>query len=188
MYSSRAGVMVKSQAMASRRFLLAFLASLPLFCQTAQSPLPNADMKAPEGQEVQFRFQTQPNSVQIYTCRQTGQAFSWAGPDPDAILADSAHKLTVHHYKGPTWEATDGSIVRSEGPLAKHFLPSDASAVHWLELPAKDAARQFAKVTFIHRIDTTGGLPPSAKPCDAQHAGDQERVTYSATYLFYTPK
>jgi hypothetical protein len=94
----------------------------------------------------------------------------------------------VHHYKGPTWEATDGSIVRSEGPLAKHFLPTDLSAVHWLELPAKDGAGQFARVTFIHRIETSGGLPPSAKPCDAQHAGDQERVNYSATYLFYAPK
>ena len=170
-----------------RRLPLLFLASFVLLCQTAQNPLPNSEMKDPDGQKVQFRFHTLPNSVQIYTCRPTGQSFAWAGPDPDAILVDSAHKLTVHHYKGPAWEATDGSIVRSEGPLARHFLPADASAVHWLELPAKEPSKQFAKVTFIHRIDTSGGLPPS-KPCDAQHAGDQERVNYSATYLFYVPK
>jgi hypothetical protein len=66
-------------------------------------------------------------------------------------------------------------------------LPTDKSAVHWLELPAKSPAGQFAKVTFIHRIDTSGGLPPE-KPCDAQHAGDQERVNYSATYLFYVAR
>jgi len=70
----------------------------------------------------------------------------------------------------------------------RHFLSAAADAVHWLELPAKDPSGQFAKVTFIHRIDTSGGLPPSAKPCDAQHTGDQERVAYSATYLFYVPK
>ena len=169
------------------RALLPFLASLAL-SQTAQSPLPNSEMKDPEGQKVQFRFQTQPHSVQIYTCKPSGQNFAWAGPDPDAILVDAAHKLTVHHYKGPTWEATDGSIVRSEGPLARHYLPANASAVHWLELPAKDPSKQFAEVTFIQRIDTSGGLPPSAKPCDAQHAGDQERVDYSATYLFYVAK
>jgi hypothetical protein len=174
--------------MAYRRLPLSFLAAVALFCQTAQTPLPNADMKDPDGQKVQFRFQTLPNSVQIYTCKPTGQTYSWAGPDPDAILVDSPHKLTVHHYKGPTWEAADGSIVRSEGPLAKHFLPTNTSAVHWLELPAKDPAKQFAKVTFIHRIDTVGGLPPATKPCDAQHSGDQERVSYSATYLFYAPK
>jgi hypothetical protein len=94
----------------------------------------------------------------------------------------------VHHYKGPTWEATDGSIVHSDATLAKHFLPNDKSAVHWLELPAQEPSKQFAKVTFIHRIDTSGGLPPSGKPCDALHAGDRQRVNYSATYLFYVPR
>ena len=173
--------------MTCRRFPVLFVAVLAL-AQTAQSPLPNSEMKDPSGQKIAFRFKTLPDSVQIYTCKPVGQSYTWTGPDPDAILVDSAHKLTVHHYKGPTWEATDGSIVRSEGPLAKHFLPGDSSAVHWLELPAKDGAGQFAKLTFIHRIDTTGGVTPSAEPCDAQHVGDQERVTYSATYLFYAPK
>jgi Protein of unknown function (DUF3455) len=156
--------------------------------QTAQNPLPNSELKDPDGQKVQFKLQTLPNSVQIYTCRQNDQGFVWSGPDPDAILTNAEHKLTVHHYKGPTWEATDGSLVRSDGRLAKHFLANNKDAVHWLELPAKDATMQFAKVTFIHRIDTSGGLPPSDKACDAQHSGDQERVNYSATYLFYVPK
>jgi hypothetical protein len=175
--------------MPRRAFPLPLLAALALaLAQTAPGPQPNSEMQDPAGQKVVFRFQTLPDSVQIYTCKPGAQNFAWAGPDPDAILVDSAHKLTVHHYKGPTWQATDGSIVRSEGPLARHYLPAAPNAVHWLELPAKDGAKQFAKVTFIHRIDTSGGLPPSAKPCDAQHAGDQERVPYSATYLFYAPK
>jgi hypothetical protein len=174
--------------MLMRRCVPVFLTAAALFPQTAESPLPNSEMKAPAGQKVLFRFQTIPHSVQIYTCKPAGQSFAWAGPDPDAILIDSAHRLTVHHYKGPSWEATDGSIVRSEGSLARHYLPSNADAVHWLELPAKEPSKQFAKVTFIHRIDTTGGLPPSARPCDAQHLGDSERVSYSATYLFYAPQ
>lgn len=172
----------------SRRHLLLLFLSLPLAAQTAQNPLPNAELKDPDGQEVQFRFQTLPNSVQIYTCRQTSHGFAWSGPDPDAIMTNREKTLTIHHYKGPTWEATDGSIVRSDGALARHFLPNDKNAVHWLELPAKDSAKLFGKVTFIHRIDTSGGLPPSDKPCDAQHAGDQERVNYAAIYLFYVAK
>lgn len=172
-----------------RRYLIPLLfGSFALHGQSAQSPLPNSELKDPAGLKVLFRFHTQSNSVQIYTCRQSGQAFTWAGPDPDAILASADRKLTVHHYKGPTWEATDSSIVRSDGALAKHFLPLDNKAVHWLELPAQSPTGQFAKVTFIHRIDTSGGLPPSGKPCDPQHAGDQERVPYSATYLFYGPR
>jgi hypothetical protein len=166
-------------------FLLLVLSTLPLVGQTAQNPLPNSELKDPDGQKVQFRFQTLPNSVQIYSCRQTNQGFAWSGPDPDAVLMNDEKTLTVHHYKGPTWEATDGSIVRSDGSLARHFLPNNKDAVHWLELPAKGPAKQFARVKVIHRIDTAGGLPPTEKPCDAQHSGDQERVNYAATYLFY---
>jgi hypothetical protein len=165
-----------------------FLWPLALAAQSAQNPLPNTELKDPDGQKVQFRFQTLPNSVQIYTCKQTGQGITWSGPDPDAILISRDKTMTVHHYKGPTWEATDGSIVKSDGAQAKHFLPANQNAVHWLELPAHDPAKQFANVTFIHRIETSGGLPPSDKPCDAQHAGDQARVSYSATYLFYVPR
>jgi hypothetical protein len=169
-----------------RSFVFA-ISALSLCAQTAPSPLPASDLKDPDGQKVAFRFKTLPNSVQIYTCRQVNQAYSWTGPDPDAVMISTDKKLTVHHYKGPTWEATDGSIVRSEGPLAKHFLAPDKSAVHWLELPAKSPEGQFAKVTFIHRIETSGGVAPE-KACDGQHAGDQERVNYSATYVFYVPK
>ena len=169
------------------RQLLLPLAAFTAWAQTALTPRPTDEMQDPAGQKVVFRFQTLPNSVQIYTCRANGQGFRWTGPDPDAILVDHAHKLTVHHYQGPTWEAVDGSIVHSSGALARHYLPQNATAVHWLELPAQEPAKLFAKVTFIHRIDTSGGLPPG-RPCDAQHVGDSERVNYSATYLFFAPQ
>jgi len=175
-------------AMTRCHLLLLLLWSVPLAAQTARNPLPSSDLKDPEGQRVQFTFQTLPNSVQIYTCKATGQGFAWSGPDPDAILTNRERTLTVHHYKGPVWEATEGSIVRSDGALAKHYLPKNQDAVHWLELPAQGPAGQFGRVTMIHRIDTSGGLPPSGKTCDAQHAGDQERVPYAATYRFYVPR
>jgi hypothetical protein len=173
------------------RVLLLFLAglpwALPLAAQTAQNPLPNSELREPEGKQVQFRFQTLPTSVQIYTCRQAGQGFAWVS-DPDAIMTNSDKTLLVHHYKGPVWEATDGSLVGGDGPQAKHYLPKNPDAIHWLELPVKAAAGQFATVSLIRRIDTTGGVLPAVKPCDAQHTGDQERVGYSATYLFYSAK
>jgi hypothetical protein len=173
------------------RILLLFLAGLssglPFAGQTAQNPLPNSEMKEPEAKQVQFRFQTLPTSVQIYTCRQAGQGFAW-GSDPDAIMTNSEKTLLVHHYTGPVWEATDGSVVRGNGPQAKHYLPKNPDAIHWLELPAKTTAGQFATVSLIRRVDTTGGLLPADKPCDAQHLGDQERVGYGATYLFYATK
>lgn len=35
--------------------------SLPLLGQTAQNPLANSELKDPDGQRVEFKFQTQPN-------------------------------------------------------------------------------------------------------------------------------
>jgi hypothetical protein len=168
-------------------FLVGLLSGPPLAGQTTQSPLPNSELKEPQGKQVVFRFQTLPMSVQIYSCRQAGQGLAWVS-DPDAIMTNSDKTLLVHHYRGPVWEAIDGSVVRGDGPQAKHYLPKNPDAIHWLELPAKTAAGQFATVVLIRRIDTTGGLLPAGKPCDAQHAGDQERVGYSATYLFYATK
>jgi len=171
----------------NRTCSLLIFSSLLLSAQTAQNPLPTANLKDPDGQKVQAQFKTLPNSVQIYTCQKNGDAFGWSNPDPDAVMITADKYITVHHYKGPTWEATDGSIVRSEGPKATHYLPAQKDAVHWLELPAVGPTKQFGKLTFIHRIDTAGGLPPS-KPCTAQNLGTQERVNYSATYVFYAPK
>jgi len=160
---------------------------LPVTGQTAQKPLPNSELKEPEGKQVLFGFQTLPTSVQIYTCRQAGQGLAWVS-DPDAIMTNPDKMLLVHHYRGPVWEATDGSVVLGDGPNAKHYLPKSPDAMHWLELLAQTSAGQFASVTLIRRVDTTGGLLPTRKPCDAQHAGDQERIGYSATYLFYGTK
>ncbi len=168
--------------------LLLFLLSLPLASQTAQNPRPNSELKDPNGLRVQFKFQTLPSSVQIYTCQETLQGFRWTGPDPDAIMMNGERTLTVHHYKGPTWEATDGSIVRIDSRFVEHFLPNNKDAVHWVELPAKDGTKQFEKVKIIHRIDTSGGLAPSDRSCDAHHVGAEERVNYAAVYLFYVDK
>jgi hypothetical protein len=51
------------------------------------------------------------------------QGFRWRGPDPDGIMMNGEKMLTVL-YKGPNWEATDGSIVRSDSRFAEHFLPT----------------------------------------------------------------
>jgi hypothetical protein len=111
------------------RILFLFLAGLPLglpvAAQTAQNPLPNSELKEPEGKQVQFRFQTLPTSVQIYTCRQADQGFAWVS-DPDAIMTNHEKTLLVHHYKGQAWEATDGSLVRGRRPAGK-ALPGEES-------------------------------------------------------------
>src|ERR1700679_958583 len=84
-------------------FLAGLLWGLPLAAQTAQNPLPNSELKEPEGKQVRLRLHTLPTSVQIYTCRQAGQGFAWVS-DPNAIITNDETTLLVHHYKGPVWE------------------------------------------------------------------------------------
>jgi hypothetical protein len=150
----------------------------------AQSLPAATDLTAPAGSAKRFEFQTLPTSVQIYTCKaSTDHGFIWGGPDPDAILVSRDKSVTVHHYKGPTWEATDGALVK--GSNAKHFQASREKSVDWLELAAKGGTGSFARVTWIHRIETEGGLAPDPGGCDAAHVGEQVRVPYRATYEFY---
>src|SRR5579863_8571945 len=122
-----------------------FLAGTQMIC--AQAPLPNSQLVDPAGQTVLYKFQTLPNSVQIYTCKPaTGRAFSWSAPDPDAVAVNGDQTLVLHHYKGPTWESTDGSLVH--GTKAKHFQALQEKSVDWLELTATDGSGKFAKVAF----------------------------------------
>ena len=60
--------------------------------------------------------------------------------------------------------------------------------IPWLLLSAKSNEGQgaFKNVTFIQRLGTHGGKPPTAD-ADAAHAGKEVRVEYQATYYFYVP-
>ncbi len=153
------------------------LSILALAALTHAAP-PATNLRTPKGYAVAFEAETLPTSVQIYTC----SAGTWSGPDPDALVSGAG--LIIHHYKGPTWEATDGSIVH--GSNAKHFAAPKPGAVDWPELDATAGTGKFARVRFIHRIKTSGGVAPAAG-CDAAHAGRELRVPYTATYVFYVP-
>jgi len=130
------------------------------------------------------------SGVQIYECRQSPQGaphFAWTLQAPAADLADRSGKDVGRHYEGPTWEANDGSkvvgelVARDPGPVP--------SAVPWLLLRATSTAGKgmFAKVRFIQRLNTVGGLPPQGG-CDSAHVGQRTRVAYSADYYFYSAR
>lgn len=58
--------------------------------------------------------------------------------------------------------------------------------IPWLLLRAKsnEGAGALARVRYIQRVDTVGGIAPS-RGCDASHLGARARVDYSANYDFY---
>jgi hypothetical protein len=143
-------------------------------------PAVPSTLAVPDGNQLAFFFGA--IGVQIYQCN----AARWVFQAPEANLYNNGDQLAGTHYAGPTWEAVDGSKV--VGAKVAAFTP-DPTAIPWLLLRAvsHDGDGRMAKVTFIQRLDTTGGLAPSTG-CDTTSAGAIARVDYTATYFFYEEK
>ncbi len=122
--------------------------------------------------------------AQVYACAQTEAGYAWHLKAPDAILLDPAGRQVGRHFAGPSWQAEDGSTV--VGAAVATAQAPQAGAVPWLVLAAKSHAGEgvFAGVSYIVRSATQGGAAPAAG-CDADHAGAELRVDYSATYTFF---
>jgi hypothetical protein len=126
--------------------------------------------------------------VQIYVCQaETEQKSAWVLKAPEAELTDSDGRTIMHHSAGPTWKHVDGSEVTGK-VIAKQDAPKPG-AIPWLLLSAATHTGEgiLARVTFIQRIHTEGGLPPKAGDCNVSANGREARSAYSADYYFYAP-
>lgn len=148
-----------------------------------------AALKVPDGEVLLLHAYGK--GVQIYTCV-AGTAGdtspgTFTGPVPHAILFKDDRDegdLVAIHFAGPTWQATDGSIVKAKKVAG---VPArDPNGVDWLLLQAisNEGSGLFSKVTYIQRLYTDGGKPPVGG-CDSAHNQEQVLVEYSAQYLFY---
>ncbi len=124
--------------------------------------------------------------VQVYRCEAAAGAFAWTLRGPDAALLGGDGRVVGHHFAGPSWQATDGSLVVGEVVASGTPPAGAAGAIPWLVLRAKShaGAGSFATVTYIVRGATAGGVAP-AGGCDAAHAGAEARVAYTATYTLF---
>ncbi|WP_043459370.1 DUF3455 domain-containing protein [Azohydromonas australica] len=124
-----------------------------------------------------------------YACRERADqagGYAWAFVAPMATLYDKDMKAIGKYYGGPTWEAADGSKVTGK-QLA--VAPGSAGSIPLQLVQAEPAMGQGAMtgVSYIQRLNTQGGVPPSA-PCDASRAGAEQTVSYQADYVFYGAK
>lgn len=142
-------------------------------------------LAVPEGNRLAFLLDA--TGQQIYGCQATATGYGWVLIAPDADLFKPNGRIAGSHYGGPTWEALDGSTV--VGARIAPPYTADPTAIPWLLIGAVSHAGhgKMSKVSFIHRLDTTGGLAPSTG-CDADHIAAQVSVDYTATYYFYEPK
>jgi Protein of unknown function (DUF3455) len=102
---------------------------------------------------------------------------------PEALVYDNCGVAKIHHFAGPTWEwISDGSSVKGTKVAA---VPM-AGTIPWLLLKASVVTPGIlSDVTFVQRLETTGGAPPKAG-CDQEHQGDKMSIPYTAGYYFYT--
>jgi hypothetical protein len=171
----------------------ALLASQPVRTASAAEPaggasacsgaLPSA-LAAPA--EHGLAFELRADGVQIYSCAQPAGAVrpAWALQAPEATLVDERGEQAGKHGAGPTWEALDGSSV--VGAKVESATP-DPTAIPWLLLRAVSHGAgqgRMADVTFVQRIQTSGGLAPS-QGCSTATVGTVVRVPYQAVYCFH---
>ena len=127
--------------------------------------------------------------VQIYKCNPAGDNYAWSLLAPRADLYDASWRHTGTHYAGPYWEERDGSKVKGK---RVNGVTEDPSAIQWLLL-AQDGTfagpdgDRLKPTTYIHRVNTVGGLADPAT-CNAESVGDIDEVPYTADYYFYKAK
>jgi hypothetical protein len=127
--------------------------------------------------------------AQIYECTPDASgAQAWKLHAPAAELFDDAGNQIGVHFggvdknlpPGPYWESSkDGSRVHGGSPAS---APNQGS-IPLLRLQAVDTSGSgvFSKVSFIHRLATTGGVAP----LESCTAGKRTEVPYTAQYYFY---
>lgn len=143
--------------------------------------VPDPSLNPPAGNRIAFELEA--TGTQDYACATSATGPVWSFVFPEAVLTRGGRMQGVHYF-GPTWEALDLSAV--VGQKVAEFKP-DQTAIPWLLLSAKSHAGdgRMARVTFIQRLNTVGGIAPAATACDAAHLGTVTRVPYTATYAFY---
>ena len=149
---------------------------------SAKQPLPST-IQVPAGHTLSETAHA--IGVQIYSCNGT----AWTLVAPRANLYDRRGRFRISHFAGPTWMHRDGSHV-----VGRVVAPAPAAGtIPWLLLSAAAGGAgpygsTLADVTYIQRVNTTGGVAPAAAGCNASSAGTVAEVPYTADYRFWKAK
>ena len=160
-----------------RVILLATVAAA-LALPSAAQPVP-----APAGLARVLVFDA--DGVQVYACQARDGGHAWVFQGPEATLFDTEGRQVGTHGTGPHWRlSSDGSRITAT--VAASIAAPVTGAIPWLLLQVRshEGEGALARIAWVRRIDTVGGLAPR-EACDAARAGTDARMRYSATYEFY---
>ena len=180
----RSSTKLTAAAVAVAGGLIALAPAVAQAAPAITAPTVPAELAVPAGNHVTSRYDAV--GYQVYECSATG---TWTLHAPKARLS-ARGDIGVHFGgidadlpAGPYWQSLrDGSRVHGGGAVSS---PSREGAIPLLRLTGLDSSGTgvFTDVTYIHRLNTVGGVAPTTT-CDPADK-TFKNVYYSATYYFY---
>jgi hypothetical protein len=144
---------------------------------------------------------------QNYACLPNGSGFSWTLYGPQATLFDDGRNQQITHFLSanpdengaprPTWQHSGDTSAVWAAPIPGRSSTDPAfvapGAIPWLLLQAVGRelgptyGHKMTSTTYIHRVNTAGGVPPADGCSLAGDVGKKALVPYTADYVFYRP-
>jgi uncharacterized protein DUF3455 len=175
-------------------------------------PLP-ADM-APVPAGNKLFLGTHAVGTQNYVCKPSGAGVAYVIFTPEATLSGEDGGQLITHYFSPntdpnvsdpntdpkvvadgairaTWQYRDTSTIWAKVHQPKGAVTVDQKAIAWLLLDVVGSQNgptggdKLTNTTFVQRLNTTGGLPPSTGCSSLTDVGNTAFVPYTADYFFY---
>jgi hypothetical protein len=143
--------------------------------------------------------------TQNYSCLPaSGGSFAWTLFGPQATLFDKHDRQVVTHFLSPnpdeagapraTWQHSKDTSSVWALAIANSTDPAfvETGAIPWLLLQVVGARNGpvgkqhlLTPTTYIHRLNTSGGLAPSTGCSSIDDVGKRAFVPYEADYVFY---
>jgi uncharacterized protein DUF3455 len=147
--------------------------------------------------------------TQNYIClpsASSASGFAWTLFGPQAILFGDNDRQIVTHFLSPnpdqggtpraTWQHSRDTSAVWAVAIQSYAEPDfvAAGAIPWLLLEVVGSedgptgGDKLSPTTFIHRVNTSGGVAPSTGCAELAQVGQRMFVPYTADYFFYKPK
>jgi hypothetical protein len=141
--------------------------------------------------------------TQQYVCLPSGESAKWVLFGPQATVFDDEGKQIMTHFLSPnplessapraTWQDSKRSSAVWALKVAESDDPQfvESGAIKWFLLRVVGAQQgvrsqdRLSRATFIHRVNTSGGVAPASECVVAGDVGRTKLVPYTADYVFY---
>jgi hypothetical protein len=148
---------------------------------------PSAALAAPVAAPAAFEVADRPAvlvahaaGAQVYECKaNAGGGTNWVFREPVATLVRRGETIG-RHYAGPTWELTDGDLVKGkQSASAPGVTPGDVALLR-LDVVEHRGSGVLKDAKLVLRLNTHGGVLQGQCP----KAGELRAEPYSADYAF----